>query len=228
MFIMAAVFETIRKSASKHPGAVAAAAIGVLGLSCLGYRYVGGVLETARQFDERLAAAKQIDSGLCRLVILGPDTPLRFSPVVDNQAASDKSGNMVGKVDDYKVVRMPFTSSKRPNWVAYVPKDEVNSSMSREDIARNAVWAYFDQSEQGQTNPPYVSVIEDGNGKPVEPQECSTLKLDKTGHFPIGFRDNRFMLGKSPLATNVYGVGFDTDQDGIDSIGLALSGAALK
>lgn len=225
---MATTFETIRKSASKHPVAALVLASVAVGLGWGGYRYLDGTLETARQFDERLAAAKKIEGGWCRLVILGPDTPLRYSPVVDNQATSDKSGNMVGKVEDHMVARMPFTSREYPNWVAFVPKGEVNPAMSREDVAKNALWAYFDQLGHGDTNPPNVSVFKDGNGMPVEPQECSTLKLDKTGHFDIGLQGDGFILGKSPLATNVYGVGFDTNQEGIDTIGLAISGIAAK
>lgn len=166
--------------------------------------------------------------GLCRIVILGPDTPLRYDPAVKNEAASDKAGNSIGTVEDIVALRVPMASSKRPNWIAYVPKDAVNQQMSKEDIAASAIWTYYDQFKSGETNPLSVSILKDAYGNPIKPQECASM-ADELGHFPLKIdakADNALFMGGKPVNLGVVGVGFETNQEQIDFADSLLSGVS--
>lgn len=214
---------------SKHPKGAKVALAGTLALGgYVGYDAISDAVESHRQSDPRMAAASLIDRGLCRIVILGPETPLRYAPVVDNQASSEKAGNTVGKVEGFVGVRIPLASSKRPNWIAYVPKDAVTGKMSKEDIAASAIWTYYDQSKSGETNPLSVSILKDAYGNPIKPQECASM-ADELGHFPLKIdakADNALFMGGKPVNLGVVGVGFETNQEHIDFADSLLSGVS--
>lgn len=224
----------------RHPKATGVLLVGALVISAAA---AAKGIYNGPEDTSRTTVAEKIDGALCRnLLFDAGKVVFRTTPEVINPTSANSKDNSIRPFggggwfgEPPKVgVRMPYTASKYPGWVALVPESEVDGDMGFKDVSNQIAWVQYDyKNPKHGTNGAGVAEFADSKGHVIQPQECAKFSQDAYGRFSLSLvqhgphsgevsKDGRY------INPGIFGLGVSADMDAVDFYQKMLAGVPAQ